>query len=235
MSFENTFGPPNEDSSYRSAPHPEVQKALGVLTEGKDWDYSRFRSVLLSLAKIGSAQAIPASNSPDSIDVSGWTPYVDELQRRTGSNGKEHARAVIADTSSLRLLMSPVIAGTDNNVSVHFILPAEQAKFQKAIAYIHTHTNDMTAHGLSDGDYRTFLFDPDQQAMLLAYGNGNRIMILKTSVTPNNLSRERIATRILDAREDYFLFAPNPVSAVVDFNRAVCSEYGLVMYKSVEG
>lgn len=99
----------------------------------------------------------------------------------------------------------------------------------------HTHpTNTFaeTAHGMSGEDYTELLSDPSEQFALMAWGEGDfRMVVLKTSVTPNKMSQEDVKTRIKKL-EDEFLHGKSGISMkdVVDFNKMMCLEFGLTMY-----
>lgn len=67
--------------------------------------------------------------------------------------------------------------------------------------------------------------------MMIGYGDNNLIMVLKTSVTPNNMSMESVDRRVKDI-EDEFLekSKEHPLMKVINFNKTVCTELGLTMY-----
>lgn len=55
--------------------------------------------------------------------------------------------------------------------------------------------------------------------------------MLKTSVTPNNLSEDSINRRIHEAEQNFLERSPeHEIVKVVDFNKSVCTEFGLTMY-----
>jgi len=184
-----------EDKSniYLDRTHPEDMETLYKLTQPKCWDYPLFRRVLVAIGSVGNGQAIPAPNRPDSIHLQGWRQYIDDLVTRTKTTGREHARVVFVDTERKSLVVSGKITiGTATETRLDTTKEQGRERFQRRIVSFHTHptaNGSMTAHGLSDQDYRTFLPDPEQQVMLIAYGENNLMMVMKTSVTPNNLSK----------------------------------------------
>lgn len=237
MDFENYFSQQyGERKPYLGAIHPKDQATLDKLTESRNWDYGQFRNILVALAKVGKGQSITARNRPDSIHLQGLRKYIDELVDRSRKNGREHARVVLADTGKDSLVVSgKITVGSRHSVRLEVSRQPGREKFQRAIASLHVHPDSLTSHGLSGQDYKTFLADPEQQAMMIAYGTVNRIMVLKTTVTPNNLTERTIDQRIEDAESDYLEnSAKHSVFRVVDFNKSVCSEFGLVMYMADE-
>lgn len=71
---------------------------LESLTRPHDWDYSRFRSVLINLGSSKNNASIPARNRPDSINIKGIREDVEELKKMSNGNGKEHSRAILVDS-----------------------------------------------------------------------------------------------------------------------------------------
>ena len=237
MDFENMFSQQQrERKPYLGAIHPKDQEALDRLTEPRNWDYGQFRSILVALAKVGNGQSITARHRPDSIHLQGWRQYTDDLVERSRESGKEHARVILADTDKDSLVVSgKITVGSKHSVRLDVSRQPGREIFQKAIASLHVHPDSPTSHGLSGQDYKTFLADSEQQAMMIAYGKANRIMVLKTTVTPNNLTESTIDQRIKDAEGDYLENSTkHPVLRVVDINKSVCSEFGLVMYMADE-
>jgi len=237
MDFENVFSQqPRTEKPYLGAIHSKDQETLDRLTEPRNWDYAQFRSILVALAKVSNAQSITARNRPNSIHLQGWRKCIDDLVDRSRKSGKEHARVILADTEKDSLVVSGKITiGSRDSVRLDVSRQPGREKFQKAIASLHVHPDNLTSHGLSGQDYKTFLSDSEQQVMMIAYGKANRIMVLKTTVTPNNLDESAINRHIEDVESEYINNSnKHPVLRVVDFNKSVCSEFGLVMYMADE-
>lgn len=220
---------------YVSRIHPEDVQVLDQLTQPKSWDFKQFRKVLIALGIVGNGQAIPAPNRPDTIHLQGLKQYTDDLLKRTKVNDREHAQVVFVDTDRKSLVMSGKITiGSATETRLDTTKELGREKFQRIIGSLHTHPvtgNSMAAHGLSGQDYRTFLNDPEQQMMMIAYGESTLMMVLKTSATPNNLSEEAVDGHMKSCEQDYLdASSEYPIQKIVDFNKGVCMELGLTMY-----
>ena len=66
--------------------------------------------------------------------------------------------------------------------------------------------------------------------MLMAFGEEYLMIVLKTSATPNNIDSKRVDKRIQDIEREFLNSGKNMVTSVVDINKTVCTEFGLVMY-----
>lgn len=217
---------------YTSKTHPADLATLEFLTQAKNWDYPQFRKVLIALGIVSNGQSIPAVNRPETIHLQGWRTYIDDLLTKTNANGREHARVIFVDIERKSLVMSGrITVGTNEFVSLDTTKEPGREEFQKFIASIHIHPNGLASHGFSGQDYQTFLLNKSNQAMLIGYGESNLIMVLKTSATPNNLSRSRVDRQVKDCEDDYLKNSNgNTFLNVIEFNKAICSELGLTLY-----
>lgn len=214
--------------------HPRDQETVDRLTKSRNWDYPQFRRVVVALATVG--QYIPSYNRPDSICIQGLQPFIKNLKTMTAQRGKETARAVFADIGRKTLVVSgKTTVGTEKQGRLDFTPQPGRERWQKGSLSIHAHpvaTSDRSGHGLSNEDYFTLLSDRQQLGMFMVFGE-SVFLALKTSVTPNNLSESSIKERINDAWHDYLEAGKardNVMERVVNFNKAVCSEFGLTLY-----
>jgi hypothetical protein len=134
-------------------------------------------------------------------------------------------------------MSNKISVGTSGEVAMQIIPQPGREKFQTFIGSIHTHPIDhgldFRAYGLSDEDYRIFLSDLRQQFMVITFGDSVRMLVMKTSVSPNNLEQESIKKRILDITAEFFAARVSPtqfLAQFVDFNKTVCVEFGLTFY-----
>jgi hypothetical protein len=228
-----------EDELYVNNIHPEDAKKIDDLTTPRNWDYEQFKIVLVALGTVGGGQAIPAKNRPNSIHLQNWRKHINDLVSRTRKNGREHARVVFVDKERHTLVFSgKITVGTATRTRLDMTSAPGRELYQAPIASIHSHPLDkrtLAAHGFSGQDYRTFLGDPRQQAMLITYGEKNVMMILKTSVTPNNMSEASINRRIANCEEEFLTSSKShPLEKIVAFNKTVCMETGLTLYVADE-
>lgn len=220
-----------------SAPHPNDLKVLEQLTENKHWDSGQFNQVMVALGVLGGGQAVPARNRPESIHLQNYRRVFEDLLKRSKETDKEHCRTIFVDKEKRSIVMSEKISiGTENRVIMHTTPQPGREKFQKLIGSVHTHPLgkglDFSAHGLSGQDYRSFLSDPRQQFMIITYGGSVRMLVLKTSVTPNNIGVNFIERKISTIETDSFGSEKFSISQIVKFNKGVCLEFGLTFYKA---
>lgn len=216
--------------------HPDDKKIIETVTSSRNWDYQQFKLNLTLLAAV--KQYIPAHNRPESIHLQGLRPSIEDLKSRTKATGKEYARVIFADPESQqnpRLILGKTTEGSSTQVRLDFTKPADVPK-AKSVLTVHVHPLDSrpmaNALGASEADFKNLLADPDQQGMLIEWGDYD-FLILKTSATPNRLEPNSIEKRLKEARED-FLDSNGTSKAFIerarDFNKAVCSEFGMVLY-----
>lgn len=226
---------PNPDKLYARSMHPEDAETLDLMTQPKSWDYHKFSEVMVALGIVGEGNFIPARNAPESVHLQGWREFINDLQNKTRTTGKEYARTILSDFERKKLVMGKITSGTEGSVMIDVSKQPGREKFQRRIATLHTHPLELTAHGLSDQDYRAFLSDAEQQAMLIAYGEGCLIMIMKTSVTSANLSRNTLEKIIKDCEADFLRRESSSIfESMIEFNREMCIELGLTMYMATK-
>lgn len=177
---------------------------------------------------------LPASNRPESIHLRGLRPVIDELRALTLEREKESARAVLVDTAKGALIVSSkTTVGDDHSTWLIWAQQPGREKYQKRALPIHVHPDNASiggAQGFSDGDYVGLLADRETLGAIMVFGK-DIFLVLKTSVTPNNLSRQAIEKRVSEARQDYYDNGMRRnIEGLVAFNKAVCAEFGLVLY-----
>jgi hypothetical protein len=226
-----------EEPIYIKGLHQEDEKVLEQITAPKNWGYERFKQVMVALASVHPGVSVPAPNRPESIHVQNIRKHIDDLTDKTVATGHEHSRVIFGDKEQNAFVLGKVVEGTDRTVGLDTTPQQGKETQQRMIASIHTHPTNVQggmAHGFSDGDYNDFLTNPKEQAMFITFGKDNILMALKTSVTPNNLTRERIKQQVKETYDD--VMAANPNKAInmkfVDFNKAVCMELGLTLYRA---
>ncbi|MBX9765089.1 hypothetical protein K2X83_00405 [Patescibacteria group bacterium] len=213
---------------------PNDRKVLDEISAPRHWDSEIFSKVLVALAKVGRGASISGSKRPESIHLQGLRPFVDKLIAETAKTGKEHARVFFADVDKGTLVGGKTTRGNSDSVHLNFDTQPGRDKFQKPVLTVHVHPDSIASHGFSAQDYAVFLSDLRQQAMMIAYSPTSRLMILKTSVTPNS-SRDSVLARIKGTEADFIQkFKTDPLASVVEFNKTVCIELGLVLYLASE-
>lgn len=154
---------------------------------------------------------------------------VDDLRKRTEKTGREHGEPVFVDVERESLVFGRITMGTNEHTRVDATPQPGRELLQRIIATMHAHPKVEVAHGLSTQDYLQLLSYERLQAEMLVFDE-NMIMVLKTSVTPNNDINVNLEHKLQDLDSDYFRSGISPVVSLIDFNKAVCSEFGLVMY-----
>jgi hypothetical protein len=210
---------------------PADQRVLEEVTAAANWNYDRFRQVVISLGILGEGAAIPGFNRPESISVQGMKPYIDKLSQATGQSGVEYSQSILVDKREKGLVMGKITRGNGTSVAIDTRAAPGREGWQVFVGGIHTHPGVEAAHGLSPTDYRSLLTDKRYQAEIMTYGRDQIMMALKTSVTPNNLRAEVVATRLAIIEEDFLRRGSSlDFMRVIDFNKQVCAEFGLTMY-----
>lgn len=219
-----------EGGIYKGGVHPDDLEVLGRMTDSKNWDSANFSEVLVALAKLGNKIGIPARNRPESIHLQSLRPLLDDLRKRTKDTGREHARSLFADIKRSKLVGGRVTIGSKNQVFIDATPKPGEEQVQRFIGSIHTHPSieGGREYGFSGQDFEGFLASPGEQAMIIAYGEAYVLLVMKTSVTPNNLDPNIIHQRVEEAVKEF-----NPaasMSNLVNFNKDICTEFGIVMY-----
>jgi len=206
------------------------------MTGSRAWDSDIFSKVMVALAKLKEGNYIPSTNRPDSVHLQNLMRIMNDLLRRTEETKKEHARIILADTQAEKLVAGKLLIGDENSVTIMEEKQPGREKMQKVIGTMHTHPGGERAlvYGLSDGDYKGFMRDKHHQVMLISYGDLKEryaIMVMKTSVTPNNISPENIKRRIEECNKEFLKnLEVWDIHKFVNFNKAICLEFGLTMY-----
>jgi hypothetical protein len=221
--------------TYVNQLHDNDAKILEELTTPRHWEYDRFKKVMVSLARTSKGNHTPAINRPDSINIQNLRKYVDNLMGKTKISRLEYGQTVFADTQRESFVVSKTIKeGSNDEVDLIWDYEPGRKFFQKRTLSFHTHPQGegYVVNGFSDTDYSGFMNDLEQQAMLIAYGD-EVLMVMKTSVTPNNLSKESTKRRIKECSQDFYFDSGKPSKqAIVDFNKEICIELGLVLYRA---
>ena len=100
----------NGDDFY----HPKDIEAIHRLTAPSRWDFSQFKNVLISLARVGHLVPlyIPSCNVPDSIHLGSLRKYVTELKDLQAQIGSESSRVFFVDRDKSELVAGRRTVGT---------------------------------------------------------------------------------------------------------------------------
>jgi len=221
------------DSPYLPKPiHPEDRKALDELTAPKSWGADRFRETVSAIGALGPGVSVPAYNRPNSIDLSGWKTWRETSQDLLGRSrdGNEYGIAVFVDLmKGVPFFSDKITRGKGTGGFFNFEKPKSRPN-STLIGTMHVHPEfSDTQHGLSDTDYFGFLLTR-QQFMSIVYG-ASTIMALKTSVTPNNLNPTAVKSELDSYVHEFFgIGSADPRLDIVNFNKAVCTHFGLTLF-----
>ena len=201
-----------------------------LLTPDRHWSVRDFDSTLIELTKTKSA--IPGRDRPESIDLQGepWRQSMDGMWKYTKETGFESGQIALADVGTGAIVMGEFSTGDD--ASVNLIKTRQQGREaeQVPVVMMHCHPDEaMNRHGFTDVDFISFLADTDIQATIVRYGDRNALLAMKTSVTPD-LSPEETTVRIRETRDEFLGPGSNPITALPQFNKTVCVEFGLTLY-----
>src|SRR5256884_7564586 len=219
----------------------QAQQNLERLTSERHWDSDRFRAVVVTLASLGEGKNIPSPNRPESINLTSWRPILNSLTNRQSSLGKEIGLMIFADLGSGKLMTGKTTIGKIREVAPVLDPKLGRAALQKPVIPIHTHPTDfgdsILGNTFSEEDLVVLLGNPDLRAMMVGYGEGDWLLALKTSVTPNNLSEETIRRRVRAATEDAVTNrgAGGYVKGVLAVNgenrtKEICTHLGMHLY-----
>ena len=113
--------------------------------------------------------------------------------------------------------------------------PGRRGK-QACVGIVHVHPKWGVDKWLSDTDYETFLTDDMVLMTLMTYGEGQMLMAIKTSATPNNLKKESVSSRLRGLTGDFINRGNGDgFSRVESLNKQVCTEFGLTLYFNNRG
>ncbi len=227
----------NREKIYVEKINPRDKATIENITKPRNWDYQLFKEVNTALSIVPEGNFVPASNRPETIHLQGFSEDISKLQQLSKNDGNEYACPIFSDIDKKTFVRGKITVGNKTEVIIDSTPQPGREKYQKCVATIHVHPLDsnsyIAAHGFSGTDFKTFLSSRTQKFMIMTWGE-NKLLALKTSVTPNHLSRLAIDTRIKDISED-FLSKSTPSTVfkkVVDFNKEVCTEFGLTLYNA---
>lgn len=217
-----------------TGPNEDLHANLDILTKSLYWEWWRFRSVLIYLARIGQGSYIPANRRPDQISLDGLaTTFAELRQISASSNGRETSRAVFVDKELSCLVISgKTHIGTLWSVKIDMEAQPGRQYAQLPVLTIHVHPSIGSPEGFSDIDYISFLTDNRLIVMVICY-QGGVFLALKTSATSKNIAastaQKMISTISHDILKVWSNFSlPNSILA---FNKAVCMEFGMTLYQ----
>ncbi len=224
MAFERENKASQTDSRERAL--------LESLTAKKNWESKDFTAIMVALARFGEHAQIPAFNRPDTIDLGSWEQGLAKLWQETVASGHEHGRVVFADLVRQSLILGRVAAGNDKAIVLRVEPQPGREAVQHPIGTIHTHPDTPAgiAKVFSAQDYYSFLSHAPERAMLVAYGPHHALLVLKTSVTPA-IPQASIVGRVQETYRDFVLLHRDPMRAVIEFNKMLCVEFGLTLYR----
>jgi hypothetical protein len=212
----------------------DAEAKLLSLSTSPTWDWECFRGVLICLATIGEGHYIPATRRPDWVLLSGLQTTIQELRQiSTQRQGRETSRVVFVDRDRSCLLISGrTRVGTATSVRIDTALAPGGMQAQVPVLSIHVHPDQPGSVGLSDLDYVSFLSDPRHIIMMICYPGGI-LFAMKTSATLAGIPMDIAQGRISVIRTDIFkIFSSHTPDTILIFNKAVCMEFGLTLYKA---
>jgi hypothetical protein len=227
-----------DEKVYSDTLSQEASQHLDELTQNRFWDSDDFKKVMIVLTSLGEGTYIPGYNRPESIHIQLMHDVIADIDQRTETTRREHCRPVYADIESQELVYGRVTIGSANTVRVDEQKQPGREMFQEMVGVIHSHPNiaEVIPNGFSGEDYSYLLTKPALQFVAMRWAK-NTLIALKTSATPNALSSEDTNKRLHDLRNE-FLSKRQPgmltMLDLVEFNKAVCTEFGLTLYMATE-
>jgi len=218
------------------AVQPGDRKVIDQLTASRHWDYPKFQEVIVALASVG--EYLPASNRPDSIHIQGFRPKLERLSELAKEHGRETVQPIFADIESGKFVFGRITKGTlvgnQHTVRTDTMRQKGREHLQKLALSAHIHPGGEGAlaggMGFSDTDYIGFLSDPEEIGQIIKVGE-TVFMCLKTSVTPNNMKPEDVTRRVKQiVTETVDDKSKTTLERLVNLNRSVCTEFGMVLY-----
>jgi len=215
---------------YTSKIRPQDQQVIDDLTQPPNWDYPQWRRVLIALATAGNGNFVPAHHRPETINLQVWETEAAALNRETLKDGLERATPILVDTEKKALIGGKRTVGTHGGVVFDKTPQPGKEQFQRCIGTIHTHPFDIATPMMGGSDYLAFLPDASQIAMMMAWG-GFRVLVVKTSVTPNNISSDLLKRRLAAYEEELDIIDNENIGKkYIEYNKMICTEFGLVLY-----
>ncbi len=182
---------------------------------------------MYSLVRSEGSASIPARYGPQKLVLPGLSSALGSLFQQSSRHGVGFAQAVFVGPAQERFKLGEIHKGT----RVESKLPVISLPSTPLVGLMHTHHFGWESSGFSPQDYLAFLSFPGVQFDMLAFGDQRFLMALKTNVTPNNLTEERLSARLRDA-ETYIdeVYHNRPMRAIVALNKEICTEFGLLLY-----
>ena len=218
---------------YRGSIAPEVSVLLDEITKPPhDWSFQKFKNSLVAMAVVSTEERhyLPARNRPESIDIKPLRKYIDEIRRLTNESGREFGRVFFVDTENQQFIAGKKSEGTERQVLMDWSKPGDNQNLRRLFS-VHGHPSGprALAHGMSGADYSNFITNRSEMFKVIVWDDYT-MLALKTSVTPNGLLPKRVDEKIEELNKEVFGDWQNPVSKIVDFNRLVCLEFGMMLY-----
>ena len=235
MSELHTIRPSNWESLST-----KNREAAEQVTQGSYWDYEQFKRSMFVLAAL--KIPVPSYNRPESINIDGMHGFISELDQRTRKNGREHARVMLADWGTGKLLAHKnTHVGSANKVKIVHSKQPGREYFQSVVGVLHTHPiPEHPRHyreglSLSTADFEALLTSDEMVFMHVRYDQEN-LIALKTTATPT-VSEERVKTVLQDLKEEFLDSQSSDTftQRAVKFTKAVCLETGLTLYRTSPG
>ncbi len=217
-----------------AAPQNYYQKRLEQLSQPEFWNWNSFREIIINLVKIGEGNYLPATNVPKFIFIDGLLPVIPELLKISEAhNGVETSRVILVDRDRSSLIQSgKTRIGTTTSVLMDYSTEKGREYSQTPVLAIHLHPRMPGSEVFSDNDYLAFLMEP--RLIVMVVSNEKEVVFaMKTTATRSTRDVEEIRKHISSSQKDILeiwkgLSLPMPELA---FNKAICTEYGLVLYK----
>ncbi len=240
------LAPPSEDSAsawgagpkLRTSPGEDLSARIESLTEPREWEFSRFKQVLVALATQGEGVYVPAHHRPDSIDLEGFGATIAEMGVK--SKGKERGRPIFADVQRGTLVFGLESLGTTNTVQVNTQCQPGREYYQRLVGMLHVHPDEATGGflqgmGFSDIDYNSFVSISPLIVNLIVY-RSNIFLTLKTTATPNNIpeSSVRRRTSALMSELKHTHLGKSNLTFLTAFNKEASLTFGLTLYYADE-
>ncbi|MFA6257013.1 MAG: hypothetical protein WCT29_01760 [Candidatus Paceibacterota bacterium] len=152
---------------------PGIERSIDLLTKPNEWDFSRFKEIMINLGVLNNGQYIPASNAPEKIHCEGWDDTMVELLRLMEQHGDiEFARSVRTDIHDKNITMGDITQGDDSKVQFDISKDKGKEASQRIVGTFHTHPSGVASYGLSPVDFITLLVqDATKDYLKLTGGN----------------------------------------------------------------
>jgi hypothetical protein len=223
------------ESPYVGQISEHNQRIIEQLTASKNWDFQQFTRVMVALSTID--QYMPGRRAPQSIHIQGFRKKLDRLYELSDEAGLEHAQPILTDIDTRKFVYGRITRGSKHRVRLDSKKQEGREHLQKRILSMHIHPKGEgigNGLGLSNADFTTLLSDSEQIGMMMRVID-TIFLVLKTNVTPNNLNKSAVERMIQQANKDYLVDSKKvDILRLVDFNRAVCMESGMVLFMATK-